>query len=518
VQSGFAIYNLFAGQTDADKIVGALNRMTARLEESIAKLAKDVKDGTQVALWQRHREKTVGWRARILTRVAELTSFDKTTKTVELVSGEAVSVTTWCEGENGVLAELATILEQIRTWLEASDPGALNPVAEWNNLLKAGTAGRLFGGADENVTSLMGQWFYAIAGLMQTATWVRNAALGLYRVEPNNKPSIKNLDRVLDRLGCMSGSTASGAPKAGKGAWTVFEETMKTYANVAMLDDSGRIAARESYDDSKTHLARISDDHYFRTGGFIALPGSNSYIAGLNFGHHDGAWGVHATIVACQSDGTLKVLRDVAPGQVEALRNEWGNPMFVPYQLSKVEAKGLYLATGETTEFETLNQMSNMVDSNPHNFNWVMTGIAVIKAGDGYYLKMQMGALNLDPYGKMWVINYHNGAWATPHHGPSKVTDYFRLVNDVDQVHRGVSGTASLAPLTNASFTRVNTYHGSMRTRCIWPYRPDVLQPTFLKQFSPPNVSPPAAMKSPELIEIKAPPAVTPTAVPIIPA
>lgn len=502
-QGGLAIYNIFAGKTDADKIVDALREMTARLEASMDRVATAVKDGTQVSLWQMNREATLRWKAKILTRAAELASFHIDEKTDEKtkvksfekmveVKSKDVSLAEWCEGSSGVLDELAEVLIQIRTWLEASDPGALNPVAQWDNVIRAGTGGRLFGGSEENVTTLMGQWFYAVLGLVQAATYVRNAALALYRALPNSKPEYRNVDRTLDLLGCMSTSTGSGDPKPGKGAWMAFEDTMKSYAKVAMLDDNDGVVSRESYQAKDNHQSGISEDHTFMTGGFVANPGANSYIAGMNFGFHDGAWGIHATIVTTLMDGTLLVRRDVAPGEAGAIVNASGEPLFTPYQLKRYEDAGsTYFAIGEIPELDTRYPLNR--GTGTHNSYYVVTGFAVVKAGDVLVIKLQHGEMFYNNAGMRMVRN--PAGWDVPGWGPEKIGDYYRIGHTVDKLHRGVSGTASLAPITNASFTFPNKHEVSIRTRNIWPYRPDVLQPVFLKQFSAPNLDKPQKLQ-----------------------
>ena len=491
-QSAFAIYGLFqAGKSDTDKIVDALKEMTTRLEAALAKVAENVKDGSVIAQWDKNRVATLEWKTRVITRGDELASINLTRKTVE-VNGEEIGLKEWCEGPSGVLTELASILQKIKAWLEASDPGALNPVAQWDQTIRGGTAQRLLDGADENVITLMGQWFEAVAGLVQTATYIRNAAFALYQHSDNAKTSFRNSNRTLDLLGRVSDSTVDGKPKAGKGAWKAFEKPFESYLEVKMLDDDAHIMSRDSWQ-RPGGTSVISDDHSFMVGGFGANAGANSYIAGLNFGHSGGAWGIQATIVTILGDGTMKVRRSVPPQEIGAITNDQGRPLFTTYDMRKLDnVGGMYLAVGEIPEFASAVPIN--WGSGSHNYIYVVSGFSVKKLGDVWAICLQMAEMYFRADGKVYIMNRMN--WETPGFGPSRIPEYFRIANDIDKLHRGVSGTASLAPITNASFMRVNTYEVSLRTRCNWPYRPDVFQPAFLTQFSPAN--PPDAPPPPD--------------------
>ena len=515
------------GKTDASIIVEALEAMTERITAALGELQKHVQDKTNLDLLQERRQKLTAWKVMIKERLDELNSYPASpdpgqtvdpadTNKYVRVRGRRTSVAAWCEGERrvkdrekGVLDELGDFVGGLDSWLEVSvreEGGSL--VDDWDFLKASGTAGRSLGLMGETRYSAMLIWFQAICALLSTAVYVRNAALALYREAKPRDVRFVSLDADLDELGQVGGVDQTGAVRQPSNTWKLFDTKFDTFLKTSMLQDGEGLHVRHAHQGQPAERSGYSEDHSFTCLGFRSIPGADSYIAGLNIGHMAGQghgyWLLEATVVAINPDGTHMVIREC-----HGERSDFSNRCvdIRKYAVGSAD-KPFFLAPGDPGPVVSATQEkryqlaagmrsipaggqvfgTGVIDVPVADPGWhtVATGFGMVKVDGAWVICLQYGQMGLDAQGRLRVVPHPRMPWTDALARPRIVTDRFRLADDIDQLYRGMAGTDSLMPITNATFRRVNKYELDITVSCAPRlYQFDALQPTYLKRYSP---------------------------------
>ncbi|MBV9932577.1 MAG: hypothetical protein JO013_16755 [Alphaproteobacteria bacterium] len=486
-QTGFAVYNLIkgGGKSDTDRMIEAIERMTRELVAKLQEVADVGRDGTRINLWSKNRAKLIECKTKIVARAREFATYDQFTHRV-VVDGDWVSVAAWCKPDTGALADLHQALRDISLLLSTSTFETKNAIEEWDDLVKSGTVYRVLGLTRETRFSLMFAWFQSICSIVQMATYVYNAALTLYRQASLSGEELADLDKALDdlwgrevadldtmleELGRMSYVDAEGKTQPGYGVWAIFEAKFEEILTTSINEDSDNRAYINSYSDPADHLAEFSRDHRFLSGGFGMDRDANCYVAGLEIDYskqHSG-WRLMATVVKVNDDGSSSVWREATddPKIVADWGMSWDRGGWIP----------AYTRLGAGAVRPPDVALS-------HNEALVVTGYCIAGPDDARSITLAFGRLTIGPEGKITVARLPDALSSLPR--PDPHVDTFMLRHDVDKLHRGIAGTRSLFPLTEASFGRVNKYELNVRAGCGWrAFRADVFQPAYLKRYSP---------------------------------
>src|SRR3954451_2970787 len=77
--SAQGVVKLFSGESsDTEKLIGALQEMTTRLEAKIQQVVDVGNDAIKTSLWSKNREDLMNWASRIVVRARELASCQET--------------------------------------------------------------------------------------------------------------------------------------------------------------------------------------------------------------------------------------------------------------------------------------------------------------------------------------------------------------------------------------------------------------------------------------------------------
>jgi hypothetical protein len=494
----------FPGGGKDEAIVKALEEMTGKLTAALDEIKGITTHANQLTVLEKKREKFDAWRERVEERLDELNSYDRVARDVD-VSGRRIPIADWCEGENveghrkGVLDELGDLVSALDSWLEISVGGNTSLIDDWDKLMSSPAAADSLGISDETRYSAMLIWFQSICALLHTAVYVRNSALALYKTGSPN-PKYVNVDTQLNELGQVGGRDDAGKARAPGRAWKLFDTKFSTFLEKTMLDDHENMHVRNSHD-SSSHVSGFSEDHIFLGSGFRALPGANSYLAGLTIGFRghaeggQGIWVIDGTLVTINADGTQSVRRECTSErndfrrQLKVLISGYPEALIERLHPGNKNRKFSYAHGAECYNAGGAVLGTGMIDVPVADPGWhsVATGFAVENHHGAWVIALQYGQMTIGLDGKIRIEPHPKMPWDGPLAAPRHLTDTYRLADDVDQLYRGAAETHSLMPITNATFQRVK-YHLNIRVSCAPRlYQLDVFQPTCLKAYSAPN-------------------------------
>jgi len=470
------IVKMFSGEkSDTDKIIDALTALGNRLEGKLSEIKKVLEDKEQIDLWMANRDKFHERWLTILDRARQLSTLSEDELSVEVYS-KPVDIATWCEGKDGVLDELGTILSKMNDWLVVGEPGNPGAIAQWQTLVETGAAARVLRLKDETHFGQMFLWYQSVCMLVQTATYVRNAALKLYRESPNPKPYY-NLDTTLRDLGSARDRT---------GAWKAFGDVFAGYLSTTGRNDE-QVVARESFQ-SPRHRQRVLNDRdrddYMLIDPEWGMHVANGYLAGIKLDHTEfrpgggsrqcRLWYLAATVVSLGDGGTTSFARErTSSRMVDLTRSPPAS-----------EARGTFSRDlREHYRFGCGYVEEPDASGLPANASLVVNGCR-LALKDGYWvMELRYGVLEFGEDGRATVRDF-DSVWR----GPKEILYIFEYSRDVWIIDMGEAESASLLPITNATLARVNEHLG-VRARCGWTgYKADLMQPAWLRRFSPPRI------------------------------
>jgi len=336
----------------------------------------------------------------------------------------------------------------------------------------------------------MFMWYQYVSSLVQSAVFVRNAALALYqRRAENPQPKYVNSDAVLKKLGNVANPDRLDQRELieAHGRWADFSAKFEAYLALGVREDHiGNAVAREAFQNPAHTQTVLGARNQMFWIDCETIADDNSYFAGLQLAMSDtGGWYLAATQVTLLPGGRTKVTR---VSGLDRLVKSGVTPKLISFKDAHV------VGTGYASE-----TLARQIANREPEATIVVTGAAIRPLVNGTMVIALRYGLSAIVDEKLVIFTKPDMPWAMPSaEGLINRMWISRSVLspavvsgercDVEIFDTGSVETSSLLPLTNATFGRVNE-HMTIQGRFGWDaYKALQFQPAALTRFSPPDL------------------------------